>query len=77
MAAGTCTYIICINIYAIGRQIPSSASLSGGLIIGCFFCLQVDEPIFRGGGLIIGCIFLCKGMDLYLRGGAYKWGGGL
>ena len=41
------------------------------------FCLQVDEPIFRGAGLIIGCIFLCKGMDLYLRGGAYKWGGGL
>ena len=55
MAAGTCTYIICIKIYAIGRQILSSASLSGGLIIGCFF-------------------FVYRQFDLYLKGGAYKWG---
>ena len=56
-----------------------------GLIIECFFCLQVDGAISWGGGglisggwgLIMACIFLCTGMDLYLRGGAYKWGVGL
>lgn len=30
-----------------------------------------------GWGLIIACIFLCTGADQYLRGRAYKWGGGL
>ena len=78
MAAGTCTYIICIKIYAIGRQILSSASLSGQLIIGCFFLFTGSLTyILRGGTykwgwvLIAGSIFLFTGRWTYLlrRGG--------
>lgn len=75
MAAGTCTYIICIKIYAIGRQILSSASLSGGLIIGCFFLFTGSLTYILRGELITRSIFLFTGRWTYLlrRGG----GGGL
>lgn len=78
MAAGTCTYIICIKIYAIGRQILSTASLSGGLIIGCFFLFTGSLTYILRGELISGewvlitrSIFLFAGRWTYLlrRGG--------
>ena len=71
MAAGTCTYIICIKIYAIGRQILSSASLSGGLIIGCFFLFTGSLTYILRGELITRSIFLFTGRWTYLlrRGG--------
>lgn len=81
MAAGTCTYIICIKIYAIGRQILSSASLSGGLIIGCFFLFTGSLTYILRGELITRSIFLFTGRWTYLLrrggGGANKrgWGG--
>lgn len=69
MAAGT--YIICIKIYAIGRQILSSASLSGRLIIGCFFLFTGSLTYILRGELITRSIFLFTGRWTYLlrRGG--------
>ena len=73
-----------LHKYLCNWKANTKQCISGGLIIGFFFCLQVDGPIFWGGelisggwGLVIACIFLCTGVDQNLKGRAYKQGWGL